>query len=420
MILIIPRKSRSSQVFRIRIDIIVKQKNIVILGSTGSIGEQTLEVVREHPDKFNVLALSCNKSCEILGRQVKEFQPDYALICDENKAQEFHSGISGTRPSPAVRRPSSNTEILKGAGHLSELAQLDEADIILNAVVGFAGFESTVKALQSDKIVALANKESLVVGGALIQDILDEGLGSLIPVDSEHSAIFQCLAGEEYKSIEQLIITASGGPFRTWSREQMQSITVEQALNHPNWSMGNKITIDSATMMNKGLEVIEAHWLFGLPLTKIEAVIHPQSIIHSMVTFVDGSSKAQLGPPTMKVPILYALTQPDRINLNTERLNWREALDLNFEPIDHKKFPCFKLALQTIEAAGNAPVILNAANEIAVQRFLNEEISYKQIPELIGACLSSIDEPFHKSVEALKSIDAKTRQMALNFETTSL
>ncbi len=404
----------------------MKQKNIVILGSTGSIGKQTLEIVREHSDKFNVLALSCNTNCGILAHQVSEFQPDYALICDEEKAQEFrskeHTGGSPSsvnrQPSSANHHPSSGTEILEGSDHLSELAQLGDADIILNAVVGFAGFESTAKALQSDKIVALANKESLVVGGALIQDILDEGLGSLIPVDSEHSAIFQCLAGEDYDSIEQLIITASGGPFRTWSRNQMESITVEQALNHPNWSMGNKITIDSATMMNKGLEVIEAHWLFGLPLSKIEAVIHPQSIIHSMVTFVDGSSKAQLGPPTMKVPILYALTQPERVNLSSERLNWRETLDLNFEPIDHEKFPCFKLAVQTIEAGGNAPVILNAANEIAVERFLNEEISFRKIPELTSTCLSSVDEPFYKSIEALKNADAKTREMARNFEPT--
>jgi 1-deoxy-D-xylulose-5-phosphate reductoisomerase len=384
----------------------VKQKNIVILGSTGSIGKQTLEIIREHPEQFNVLALTCNKRCELLARQVEEFQPDYALVCDENKAQEFNEKSSESQ---------SSAEILEGPDHLSELAQLSEADIILNAVVGFAGFESTVKALKSDKVVALANKESLVVGGALIQDILDEGRGTLIPVDSEHSAIFQCLAGEDDESIEQLIITASGGPFRTWSREEMQSITVEQALNHPNWSMGPKITIDSATMMNKGLEVIEAHWLFGLPLSKIEAVIHPQSIVHSMITFVDGSTKAQLGPPTMKVPILYALTQPERINLNTERLNWKQTLDLNFEPIDHEKFPCFRLALQTVEAKENTPVILNASNEIAVQRFLDEQITYAQIPALIDHCLSTIDEPFHKSIEALKRIDAKTREAAQAF-----
>ncbi len=391
----------------------MKQKNIVILGSTGSIGKQTLEVIGEHPEQFNVLALSCNKRCEILARQVEEFQPDYALVCDENKAQEFNDKSSGLRSL-------SSTEMLEGPGHLSELAQLSDADIILNAVVGFAGFESTVKALQSDKVVALANKESLVVGGALIQDILDEGLGTLIPVDSEHSAIFQCLSGEDDESIEQLIITASGGPFRTWSREEMQTITVEQALNHPNWSMGAKITIDSATMMNKGLEVIEAHWLFGLPLSKIEAVIHPQSIVHSMVTFVDGSTKAQLGPPTMKVPILYALTQPERINLNTERLDWKGALELNFEPIDHEKFPCFKLALQTIEAKENTPVILNASNEVAVQRFLDEQIKYAQIPVLIDHCLSTIDEPFHKSIEALKEVDAETREAAQAFEPTNL
>jgi 1-deoxy-D-xylulose-5-phosphate reductoisomerase len=377
----------------------VEKTNLVILGSTGSIGKQALEVVREHPERFNVIALSCNTSCEVLAGQIKEFQPDYALVCNEKKAQEIRSEMS-------------DTEFMEGSKYLSDLAQLDEADIILNAVVGFAGFDSTVKALRSGKKVALANKESLVVGGALIDEVLQKGEGSLIPVDSEHSAIFQCLTGENHEYIEKLIITASGGPFRTWSYEQMQAITVAQALNHPNWSMGNKITIDSATMMNKGLEIIEAHWLFGLSLSKIEAVIHPESIIHSMVTFVDGSSKAQLGPPTMKVPILYALTQPERINLQTERLNWKQSLELNFEPVDYKKFPCFKLALQAIETGGNAPVILNAANEIAVQRFLDEEIPYIQISSVIEHCLNTIREPFEKSVAALKHIDAESRRAA--------
>jgi len=380
----------------------VEKINLVILGSTGSIGEQTLDIVREHRERFNVVALSCNTNWELLARQIQSFQPKYALVCDDEAAKN-------------LRKETSATEVLNGSDCLGELAQLDEADIILNAVVGFAGFDSTVKALRNGKKVALANKESLVVGGALINELLEEKGGTLIPVDSEHSAIFQCLTGEKHKTIEKLVITASGGPFRTWNREEMQSITVEQALNHPNWSMGNKITIDSATMMNKGLEVIEAHWLFSLPLSKIEAVIHPQSIIHSLVTFVDGSSKAQLGPPTMKVPILYALTQPERINLSAERLNWEKKIDLSFEPIDYKKFPCFKLALETIKAGGNAPVVLNAANEIAVQRFLDREISYIQIASVIEHCLETVQEPFEKSVEAFKKIDAETRSRALNY-----
>ena len=380
----------------------MKKTNLVILGSTGSIGEQALEIVREHPDRFNVAAISCKGSWETLAQQVKTFEPDYALICDEEHASQLADAVS-----------QSGTEILAGKSHLSDLASLPEADIILNALVGFAGFEPTIAALKAGKKVALANKESLVIGGALINDLLKNNEGKLLPVDSEHSAIFQCLIGETEKNIEKLIITASGGPFRTWTRQQMNNITVEQALDHPNWSMGAKITIDSATMMNKGLEVIEAHWFFNLPLTKIEAVIHPQSVIHSVVTFADGSSKAQLGPPTMKVPILYALTYPDRINLDVERLDWEQAFELSFEPVDYEKFPCFKLAIDAIKQGGNAPAILNAANEVAVQRFLDKEISYIQIPNVISKCLETIDEPFEKSVASLKEIDTQTRTLAL-------
>ena len=374
---------------------------IVILGSTGSIGKQALEIVREHPDRFNVVALSCNCSWELLAKQIEEFNPDYALLCDES----FSDKLDRTKKS--------DTEILIGSENLSYLAAIEKADVVLNALVGFSGFEPTVAALKANKRVALANKESLVVGGALINDLLESHAGQLIPVDSEHSAIFQCLVGENHTDVEKLIITASGGPFRTWTRKQMEEITVREALDHPNWSMGAKITIDSATMMNKGLEVIEAHWLFDLPLSQIEAVIHPQSIIHSVVTFVDGSSKAQLGPPTMKVPILYALTYPDRINQEVERLDWKQTMKLNFEPMDYKKFPSFKLALNAINEGGNAPAILNAANEIAVQRFLEEEISYIQIPQVIEKCLSKINEPFEKTVQALKAIDTKTRHIAL-------
>jgi 1-deoxy-D-xylulose-5-phosphate reductoisomerase len=379
----------------------VQQTNIVILGSTGSIGEQALEIVREHPQRFKVLALSCNSSREQLAAQANEFKPAYALVCDDSEAKGFKNEVPP------------ETEMLSGSEALGDLAQMEEADIILNALVGFAGFEPTVKALRAGKKVALANKESLVVGGSLIRDLLAAHGGTLIPVDSEHSAIFQCLSGEDRSTIEKLIITASGGPFRSYSRDQMKSITVEEALDHPNWSMGAKITIDSATMMNKGLEVIEARWLFDLPLSKIEAVVHPQSVIHSIVTFVDGSSKAQLGPPTMKVPILYAMTWPGRIKSTAERLDWGEPFDLNFEPVDFIKFPCFKLALDAIEAGGNAPAVLNAANEVAVQRFLEKEISYIQIASVIEKALAKVSEPFEKSAAALKNIDSITRNIAL-------
>ncbi len=380
----------------------MKTTNIAILGSTGSIGEQTLDIVRESPERFNIVGLSCRKSWKKLAGQINEFQPEYALIDDESCKADLTGSIQHD-----------NTEIISGSEHLVEFATLPKADIILNALVGFSGFEPTAAALKADKKVALANKESLVVGGPLICDLLKKYSGQLIPVDSEHSAIFQCLVGEKTKNIEKLILTASGGPFHTWTPKQMENITIAETLNHPNWSMGKKITVDSATMMNKGLEVIEAHYLFNLPLSKVDAVIHPQSVVHSIVTFKDGSSKAQLGPPTMKVPILYALTYPDRIFLPEQRLNWKEELNLSFEPVDFEKFPCFQLALDAIRAGGNAPIVLNAANEAAVKQFLDGEISYIQIAQKIEQCLSTIDEPFEKTVEALKQIDSKTRKLAI-------
>lgn len=380
----------------------MEPKNIVILGSTGSIGEQALEVIREHPDRFNILALSCNSSWEQLAEQVEEFKPDYAAVGDEQHLSALRERLGDQE-----------TEILAGQQDLVKLASLAEADVILNSLVGYAGFEPTIEALKAGKKVALANKESLVVGGELINGLLEGNREHLIPVDSEHSAMLQCLVGEPLERIEKLVITASGGPFRTWSKEQMKDITVEDALDHPNWSMGSKITIDSATMMNKGLEIIEAHWLFDMPLEKIEAVVHPQSVIHSVVTFTDGSSKAQLGPPTMKVPILYALTYPDRLELDAPRLDWEEAFDLNFEPVDYDRFPCMKLALEAVREGGLAPAILNAANEVAVHRFLNEEITYIQIPKIIDRCLEALNNSASITLDSLKNIDRETRNLAL-------
>jgi 1-deoxy-D-xylulose-5-phosphate reductoisomerase len=377
------------------------QKSIVILGSTGSIGEQTLEIIREHPDQFRVVALTCNSSWEKLAEQVEEFHPKYALLCDKGSVGKLNERLNG-----------SSTKILTGTSDLLELATLDEADIILNSLVGFAGFEPTVEALKAGKKVALANKESLVVGGSLINELIGEKRDQLIPVDSEHSAMLQCLVGEPQEQIEKLVITASGGPFRTWTKKQMQDISVADALNHPNWSMGAKITIDSATMMNKGLEIIEAHWLFDMPLSKIEAVVHPQSVIHSIVTFADGSSKAQLGPPTMKVPILYALTYPDRYKLDAPRLDWQTAFDLTFEPVDYEKFRCIQLAIEAAEEGGLAPAILNAANEVAVDRFLKEEIMYIEIPRIIDSCLQELNNSETISLESLKNIDLKARKLA--------
>lgn len=379
----------------------MKQQKVTILGSTGSIGEQALEIVREHPDRFQVFALSCNCSWEKLAGQINEFKPKYALVGDDSAARSLRDAIDHGQ-----------TELIVGTDELPALAGLKDADVVLNALVGFSGFEPTVRALEAGTKVALANKESLVIGGALINNLRKNGSRQLVPVDSEHSALLQCLVGEPSEQIEKLIITASGGPFRTWTVEEMQKISVQDALNHPNWSMGAKITIDSATMMNKGLEIIEAHWLFNLPLSKIEAVVHPQSIIHSIVTFVDGSSKAQLGPPTMKVPILYALTYPERVELEVPRLDWKEAFGLNFEPVDHEKFPCMKLALEAMEEGGFAPAILNAANEIAVERFLNEEIPYIGIPKIIEMCLERLYSQSEITVNTLKEMDREARALA--------
>ncbi len=379
----------------------MKQKNIVILGSTGSIGEQALQIVRDHPDRFSVLGISCNSSWQKLLEQVEEFQPRYALVAREQYADELQEKMP------------SNTELLVGREQLLELATLEDADVILNSLVGYSGFEPTIEALKAGKKVALANKESLVVGGEIINDLIKDDRSQLIPVDSEHSAMLQCLVGEPIDKIEKLVITASGGPFRTWSKKQMHDITVDDALDHPNWSMGAKITIDSATMMNKGLEIIEAHWMFDMPLDKIEAVVHPQSVIHSVVTFTDGSSKAQLGPPTMQVPILYALTYPERTTLDAPRLDWQSAFDLTFEPVDYERFPCLRLANEAIKEGGLAPAILNAANEIAVERFLNKEITYIDIPKVIESCLDQLNKSGPVTLESLKRIDQRARELAL-------
>lgn len=377
----------------------LNKQRLAILGSTGSIGTQALEIVRQHPDKFEIVALTANSNWELLANQVKEFNPKYTLISDERHYQDLKNSIY-------------HTEIISGFERLPDIASLKEIDTVLNALVGFAGFESTLEAVRSGKKVALANKESLVVGGELITAELKKSKASLVPVDSEHSAMLQCLSGESVEDIEKIIITASGGPFRDFSKERMQKVTVEQALDHPNWNMGAKITIDSSTMMNKGLEIIEAHWLFDIPVSKIEPVVHPQSIIHSIVTFVDGSSKAQLGLPDMKVPIIYALSYPNRLPLKTPRMNWKDSQNLTFEPVDFKRFPCVKLAMKSIELGGYAPAVLNAANEVAVERFLNKEIGYIYIAEIVEKSLAKIESSDSLSKEKLKEIDKETRKYA--------
>lgn len=378
-------------------------KTIFLLGSTGSIGTQTLEIVRANPNKFNVFGLTANTNARLLANQIREFKPKVAVLADTTQEQLLRNLVGETE-----------TILFFGISSVRELIQDSSYDIVLNSLVGFSGFIPTVEALKAGKTVALANKESLVVGGELLKSHLSGTTKKLLPVDSEHSALLQCLIGEEQNEIEKMLITASGGPFRTYTKQQMSEITVEQALNHPNWSMGSKITIDSATMMNKGLEIIEAYWLFDLPLEKIVPVIHPQSIIHSMVTFTDGSTKAQMGYPDMKVPIQYALTWPNRLPLETPRMDFNKLRELTFEPVDFERFPCLKLAMDAISEGGYAPAVLNASNEVAVERFLAGEIPYITISEIVEKSLENIHCSEILSVETLTQIDNDAREFAGN------
>lgn len=378
----------------------LKKQRLAILGSTGSIGTQALEIVRQHPESFEIVLLSANSNAQLLSEQVREFSPSHAVICNGAHYKELKNGFP------------SRTELHNGIEAVHDLVCSDEIDTVLNSLVGFTGFIPTYQALKAGKKVALANKESLVVGGELIMEEARRSGGSLIPVDSEHSAMLQSLVGERRQDIEKIVITASGGPFRESTREQMKRVTRADALKHPNWDMGAKITIDSSTMMNKGLEIIEAHWLFGLPIEQIEPVIHPQSIIHSMVTFIDGSTKAQLGPPDMRVPIIYALTYPERATLDVPRMDWNKAQTLTFEPVDYDRFPCVKLAMDAARMGGSAPAILNAANEVAVSRFLKEEIAYIDIPEIVEKSLERLSGNTKVTYTYLNEIDAETRAYA--------
>ncbi len=364
-------------------------------------GRQALEIIDYHPDRFEVVALSACTRWELLAEQANRYKPDYLLLCDETWRSRLEERLE-YRPRYLFYSPEG----------FSSLAAAEEADVVLNCLVGFAGFQPTVAALKAGKKVALANKESLVVGGEVIRPLAGERFERLVPVDSEHSAMLQCMAGESPEHVEKVVITASGGPFRDWTREQMESIRVEDALAHPNWSMGAKITIDSSTLMNKGLEIIEAHWLFDLPYDKIEPVIHPESIIHSIVEFVDGSSKAQLGVPDMRVPIIYALTSPGRLPLNTPRIDWNKLRQLTFEPVDYSRFPSLNLAIGAGRAGGHAPAIMNAANEVAVERFLKKEIAYIDIPRIVERSLERIESHTDPTLESLKEVDREARELA--------
>jgi 1-deoxy-D-xylulose-5-phosphate reductoisomerase len=361
---------------------------ISLLGSTGSIGVNTLDVVRQNRNRFSVAAMAAGNNVELFAQQVKEFKPSLISVFNLSKVSALKELLQGE-----------DVEILCGEEGSLKVATHPEASLVVSAIVGSAGLVPSLAAIQSGKDLALANKETLVIAGELV---LREATGkvNLIPIDSEHSAILQALNGEKKELIKKIVLTGSGGPFRTFTKEQMRNVTVNEALNHPNWKMGAKITIDSATMMNKGLEYIEAKWLFGLD-TSVEIIVHPQSIIHSMIEFVDTSIIAQLGIPDMRVPIAYALTYPDRIECNLPSLDLAAIKQLTFEEPDYEKFPCIKLAQEALEAGHSMPAVLNAANEVAVQAFLDEKIPFKDISEIIGMAMNN-----HKShnIDSLEDV----------------
>jgi len=373
-------------------------KKILILGSTGSIGKNALEIIRNFKDEFTVAGLTVNDNIDLLEEQINEFNPSSVVVKNREKARELK------------KRTGSKCRIIEGEEGLLEITKEEDYDILLSAIVGFAGLKPTIEAIKKSKRIALANKETLVVAGEIIIQLSNEYDSEIIPVDSEHSAIFQCLKGEEKKDISKIILTASGGPFLNKSKEEFSNVTIEEALSHPNWKMGNKITIDSATMMNKGLEVIEAFWLFGLSKNQIDVAIHPQSIIHSMVEFKDGSIKAQLSLPDMKLPILYALSYPKRFNYSHVLTDIKKIGQLTFFEPDFDKFVCLKLAYDVIEEGGTAPCILNAANEVAVQKFLTGKIKFSQIPDLIKEALDTINNHSKATLENIFEIDFKTRE----------
>ena len=375
-------------------------EKVLILGSTGSIGINTLDVISQHSDKFSVIALTINTRIDLLIPQIEEFKPEFVVVTNESAAEKLRN------------KKDINCEVLSGVEGLVSAAANCEYDILLGAMVGFAGLLPTIEAVKRGKRIALANKETLVVAGELITKLSKEYNSEIIPVDSEHSAIYQCLVGENREEVKKLILTASGGPFFKKQKKELSKVTVKEALAHPNWKMGDKITIDSASLMNKGLEVIEARWLFGLPKEKISVVVHPQSIIHSMVEFIDGSVKAQLGMPDMRLPIQYALSFPKRLKNDFPKTDFTAIKELTFFEPDLEKFQCLKLAYDALNAEGTAPCILNAANEVAVKGFLKGEISFSKIPVIIDKALEKIENHISPNLETIIECDKITRKFA--------
>ncbi|OJJ21209.1 1-deoxy-D-xylulose-5-phosphate reductoisomerase [marine bacterium AO1-C] len=377
------------------------KKHIAILGSTGSIGTQALEVIEAHPNEFVAEVLTANNNVDLLIEQCLKFLPKAAVITNPNHYQKLKDALANTP-----------TEALAGEEALSEVVQLPSVHIALTALVGYSGLKPTIHAIKAKKHIALANKETLVVAGELVTQLAKKHGVNIYPVDSEHSAIFQCLIGEEDNPIEKIILTASGGPFRGRKVADLREVTKAQALKHPNWTMGAKITIDSASLMNKGLEVIEAKWLFGLEADQVEVIVHPQSIIHSMVQFEDGSIKAQMGLPDMKLPIQFALSYPQRLKSDFERFNFANYPNLTFEQPDLETFRNLGLAFEALHQAGNMPCILNAANEVVVDRFLRDQVRFLEMSDIIAGCMAKVPFITTPSYEDFVQTDTETRKMA--------
>ncbi len=378
------------------------KKHIAILGSTGSIGTQALEVLEANPDVFELEVLTAHGSADLLIEQALKFKPNCVVIGDEGQFKKVQDALFDE-----------GIKVFAGADSLSQVVQIDEIDIVLTALVGYAGLRPTLAAIEAGKHIALANKETLVVAGEIVTNLAKKKGVNIYPVDSEHSAIFQCLVGEFHNPIEKIYLTASGGPFRGQTREQLASVTKAQALKHPNWDMGSKITIDSASMMNKGLEVIEAKWLFGLKNEQIDVIVHPQSIIHSIVQFEDGSMKAQMGLPDMKLPIQFALAFPNRLKSDFPRFNFLDYPELTFEQPDKDTFRNLGLAFEALEQGGNQPCILNAANEIAVDAFLKDKVGFLEMSDIIEQSMQKVSFIKKPNYNDYVATDAETRRLAL-------
>ncbi|MBX3641277.1 MAG: 1-deoxy-D-xylulose-5-phosphate reductoisomerase [Nitrosomonas sp.] len=386
-------------------------RHLTILGSTGSIGESTLDVVHRHPDRFKILALTANTNVKKMLSQCSQFKPQFAVMLDSVSAQQLEESI---------KQAGLDTAVLSGVESLEKVASLSEVDIVMAAIVGAAGIRPTFAAAQTGKLVLLANKETLVMAGRIFMDAVKKHHAVLLPIDSEHNAIHQSLPynfnGDLMeKGIRRILLTASGGPFRKASQDSLRHVTPEQACAHPNWDMGRKISVDSATMMNKGLEVIEAHWLFNAPPENIQVVIHPQSVIHSMVEYVDGSVLAQLGNPDMRTPIAHAMGYPERIESGVASLNMFDVAHLDFEPPDFERFPCLRLAYHALEMGDNMPAVLNAANEVAVASFLDEKMPFTAIPTVIEYVMQNVKQQEIHTLNDVLSVDHIARETARNW-----